>query len=127
MKPLHYYNLPYAELFVFEHFVISQIKDGTVLQPENNNEMAALLKKHFSDTNWVYIANRIFEYNVSPLTYKETSKISNLIGMCIVTESHIGQNTARFESKFYSKEFEILNSIPEAIVWATELVNKSQS
>jgi hypothetical protein len=57
----------------------------------------------------------------------ETSKIDNLIGMCIVTDGNLSQQTANFESKFYTKAFKVSNDLMEAMVWADNLVKEAES
>jgi hypothetical protein len=127
MLPVHYHDLKFADVFVFETFIISQIREGVVLQPENNEELKNIINTHFTDKKLVYIANRAHAYNVSPLTYMETSKIDNLIGMCIVTDGNLSQQTANFESKFYTKAFKVSNDLMEAMVCADNLVKEAES
>jgi hypothetical protein len=104
--------------------MIAQVKNGTILEPENNDELNKIAQRHFAGKNFVYISNRVFEYNVSPMTYIETSKISNLKGMVIVTNTEIGKKTAIFESKFYSKDFMVVSTVEDAINWAVHLLEK---
>ncbi|MFT5926413.1 MAG: hypothetical protein ACI9WL_001160 [Rubritalea sp.] len=125
MPAIVYYNLTYVEVFVFDKYLIAQVKKGALLQPENNAQLKELIEKHYSNKNFVYLSNRAFDYNVSPVTYIETSKITNLLGMCIVTETVAGRRTANFESKFYSKDFLVVDNLPEAIDWAVELVDQA--
>lgn len=125
MAPITYYDLPYAELFVFPKYMIAQMKSGTILVPEDTDELNAIAQNHFAGKNFVYIANRAFDYNVSPVIYLEASKISNLIGMSIVADKEIGKRTAQFESKFYAKEFLVAATIDQAINWAVDLVEKT--
>ena len=123
MFPIHHYDLEYVEVFVFETFIITQIRESFILQPEHNQQLREIILKHFASKNLVYIANRVNAYNVSPMTYMETSKIENLLGMCIVTIEGLAQETAHFESKFYSKKFHVTDNLLEAMVWSDELVH----
>jgi hypothetical protein len=123
MSPVHYYNLGYAEVFLFQSFIISQVKEGRLLLPEHNNELKELIAKHYLGRPLVYISNRAFNYSVSPMTYMETARISNLIGMCIVTTTPSSQQTAKFEGQFYKKEFYVASTIEEAILWSSSLVS----
>lgn len=124
MSKVLYHNLDYAQLFIFENYVISQINEGIVLRPENNDEMRDIIQNYFIDKKWVYISNRVHDYTVNPVTYLETSKITDLLGICIVTTSVIGKKTALFESKFYSKKFMVASNIVEAINWAVEVLDE---
>jgi len=124
MSRILYHNLDYGELFIFENYVIAQINEGVILKPENNNEMRDIILNHFTDKKWVYISNRTMEYTVNPITYLETSKIDNLIGVCIITTSLIGKKTALFESKFYAKRFMVASTVLEAIEWSSEVLDE---
>lgn len=124
MLSITYYDLSYVELFVFPKYMIAQVREGTVLEPKNNDELNKIAQKHFAGKNFVYISNRVFDYNVSPITYLGTSKIDNLIGMAIVSNTEIGQKTAKFESKFYSKDFMVVSTVEDAINWAVHLLEK---
>ena len=46
MPAIVYYNLPFVEVFVFEKYLIAQVKEGTLLQPENNAQLKELIEKH---------------------------------------------------------------------------------
>ncbi|WP_298952393.1 hypothetical protein [uncultured Nonlabens sp.] len=124
MSRILYHNLDYGELFIFKNYVIAQINEGVVLNPENNDEMRDIILNYFTDRKWVYISNRTLDYNVNPITYFETSKIDNLIGVCIITTSVIGKKTALFESEFYSKRFMVVSTVLEAIDWASEVLDE---
>jgi len=125
MAAIHYKDIGFAQLFFFEHYVISQLKEGTVLEPANNSPMVQALEDHYQDRPFVYISNRTYAYNVSPLTYRESSKIEMLIGICIVTPSKLSQDTARFEGGFYDKEFHVCGALQEGIDWALNTLKKA--
>lgn len=127
MLPITYYDLSYVELYVFPKYIIAQVREGTVLEPKNNDELKKIAQKHFEGKNFVYISNRYFDYNVSPMIYHETSKIPNLVGMCIVTTTKIGKRTSQFESTFYSKDFFIADNIEDAINWTVHLLEHTDS
>lgn len=124
MSPIHYLKLSFAEVFIFENFLISQILENVILQPEHNQELSAILTTYYTDKKLVYISNRTFAYNVSPMTYIETSKIENIIGMCIVTSELISQKTAVFEGQFYTKSFYVTGSMEDGIIWASDLLRE---
>ena len=58
------------------------------------------------------------------MTYIETSKIENIIGMCIVTSELISQKTAVFEGQFYTKSFYVTGSMEDGIIWASDLLRE---
>jgi len=115
MSMLHYYELGYAEAFIFDEFLINQIKEGVLVAVDHNRKLAQVLDTHFKNRPVVYISNRIFSYAVDPITYLETSKIHNLLAMAIVIDNEVYRSNALLEKKFYKKDFEVFEILSEAV------------
>jgi hypothetical protein len=122
MSMFHYYNFAHCEAFVFDYFLIIQIKEGVTIKPEHNLELREIIDLHFSNKNVVYISNRFFSYAVDPLTYIGTSKIINLLAIAIVAESDIAKSNAVLESMFYEKKFAIFPTLSEAMGWVNKVL-----
>ena len=127
MGMFHYYDLGISEVFVFDEFLVNQIREGVVITPAHNIAMQTVIDQHFTNKSVVYISNRYFSYTVNPLTYIETSKIHNLIGIAIVSDQPDKQSTANYESSFYKKPFEIFNTLSEAMEWVHKVVLVNES
>jgi hypothetical protein len=125
MPAIHYKDIDFAQLFFFDNYVISQLQEGVLLEASNSKTLINALEDHYQDKPFVYIANRTFAYNVSPMLYREASNMDKLKGICIVTSKTLSQDTARFEGKFYDKEFYVCETITTGINWALELLKKS--
>lgn len=124
MNALRYYDLGYTEVFVFENYLINQIKDGHTVVVNHANVLSAMVEKHFPDREMIYIGNRVNSYSVDPLVYLKVSEIKNLKALCIVAASDLKRNTALYEKQFYAKPFEIFTTMNDAIVWATKQLVK---
>ncbi len=124
---IKYYDLKDSEVFIFEDFVINQIKEGVNIIPSHNDELMAILDKHFSNRKSIYISNRVFSYSVDPLTYLETSKIHNLAGIAIVAKSPLARENSKLEGIFYQKKFRVFNSLLDAMNWAREVLQSNGS
>lgn len=74
-----YYNFPETELFVFDEFLICQIREGAEIHPDHNVLLNEIIQKHFSGKNLAYISNRVNSYSVDPLTYVGAEKNSESI------------------------------------------------
>ncbi len=122
MSMFHYYNFPHCEAFIFDDFLITQIREGTTITPAHNQELRQIIDLHFSNKNVVYISNRYFSYAVDPLTYLETSKIHNLLAIAIVTDSDISKSNALLESMFYKKKFAIFPTLSKAMGWVNGVI-----
>ncbi|EGV42761.1 hypothetical protein BZARG_2496 [Bizionia argentinensis JUB59] len=127
MSLFQYYDLPGAEFFVFDDFLICQIKEGMEVNKEHNKSLKEVIEKHFSGKNIGYISNRVKSYSVDPLTYVETEKIPNLLAIAMIPETEIMRNNAEYERNFYDKPYEIFDNLSDAIAWVHNIVkNASQ-
>lgn len=122
MGMFHYYSLPRAELFIFDAFLVCQIREGMEIHPEHNQKLNEIIQRHFTGKNIVYISNRVNSYSVDPLTYVETEKIPNLIAIAMVTETPIMKQNAEYERNFFDKPYEIFDSLSEAIQWVHNII-----
>ena len=111
MGIIKYYNYEDLELFVFDEFIINQIKEGAVIQPDHNNIINDTVKKHFSGKNMVYISNRVKSYSVNPLIYAETEKIPNLVAIALIPKTKLMRRSAEYERKFFDKPYEIFDNL----------------
>ena len=126
MSMFHYYNFPHCEAFIFDEFLVTQIREGVTIRPEHNKDLRDIIDLHFSNKNVVYISNRHFSYAVDPLTYLGTSKIHNLLAVAIVTDRDIAKSNALLESMFYKKKFEIFPTLSEAMKWVHKVIQEAE-
>lgn len=122
----HYYNFPHCEAFIFDDFLVTQIREGVVITSEHNQELRQIIDLHFLHKDVVYISNRFFSYAVDPLTYLGTSKIHNLIAIAIVAEDDIKATNAILESMFYEKTYAIFPTLSEAMGWVHKMILKEK-
>ena len=126
MSMFHYYDLEYCETFVFDEFLVNQIREGVTITPEHNLKLREIIDRHFKNRPVVYISNRIFSYSVDPITYIGTSKISNLLGLAIVADTDINIKNALYEGTFYNNQFQVFKTLSEAIQWAHQVIEEGK-
>jgi hypothetical protein len=95
---------------------------GVNLKLDNNSVLTNLVDTYYKGKPFVYITYRINSYSVDPAIYKETSKIQNLKGFCVVSKNFIAKSTAQIEKLFLDKPFEIFDTLPEATAWAQNIL-----
>lgn len=127
MGIIKYYNYQDGELFIFDEFIINQVKEGVVIEPAHNDILNDLVKQHFSGKNMIYMSNRVKSYSVNPLIYPETEKIPNLIAIALIPKTSLMRKSAEFERTFYDKPYEIFKNLSTAIEWAHELLRKTKN
>ena len=84
MELFHYYDIGHAEVFVFDNFLIKQVKEGEIFDLEETNYLKLILEQHFNGCKIAYISNRVTSFSVDPLVYKEIEKISNLVAIAVI-------------------------------------------
>lgn len=113
-----------SDYFLFEHFMIVQMKEGAAILAEDTSLLSNVIKKHYGNKKVVYIANRAFNYAVSPTAFLEASNIPNLVGMAIVTDKILNHETIQLERMFYRKAFNVCDNIEDAMLWAKLIVQE---
>lgn len=124
MGIIQYYNFEESEVFIFDEFIINQIKEGVVIQPEHNDILNDIVHEHFIGKDMVYISNRVKSYSVNPLIYSKTEKIPNLLAIALIPKTKSMRKNAEYEREFYDKPYEIFENLSRAIAWAHLIISK---
>lgn len=122
MGIINYYNISHAEVFVFDDFLIKQVKEGVKIDLEETKELKLILEEHFKNKKMAYISNRVTSYSVNPLVYKEVEKMSNLVAIAIIPKDETMRQSAEFERQFFNKPFEIFENLSDAIQWVQKII-----
>ena len=122
MGIINYYNISHAEVFVFDDFLIKQVKEGVKIDLEETEELKLILDEHFKNKKMAYISNRVTSYSVNPLVYKEVEKMSNLVAIAIIPKDEKMRQSAEFERQFFNKPFEIFENLSDAIQWVQKII-----
>lgn len=123
MGIIKYYNFDFCEVFIFDEFIINQVKESVVIEPEHNDLLNEIVQQHFSGKNMAYISNRVKSYSVNPLIYPEAEKIPNMIAIAIIPKTALMRRNAEYEQQFYKKPYEIYGSLSEAIAWVHSIIS----
>jgi len=97
-----------------------------------------LSKKHLFDLidacwgnyerkDFVYISNRIHDYNVDPTVYLSLDKVKNLAGIAIVSYKTSSLNIAQFEKNFTKIPFKIFLELEDAINWTQKILKNKKA
>tara|TARA_B100000809_G_scaffold264747_1_gene321461 strand:+ start:1829 stop:2194 length:366 start_codon:yes stop_codon:yes gene_type:complete len=115
-------RLDFCEVNIFDNYMIVVMDTAINLTLDSNAILVSVAGTYFKNKPFVYITHRINSYSVDPAVYKETSKIKNLKGFCVVSQNFMAKSTAQIEKLFLDKPFEILDTLPEAITWAQKIL-----
>lgn len=119
----HQVTLSFCELTLHDDYVYVIMKEGITVKPEHNDILKVLAFSYFANKDFVYISHRLYSYSVDPLIYLETQKIPNLKGF-VVVNSHRSANNPDVEKLFFSKPFEVVETLDKAFARKNKLLNK---
>lgn len=114
-------DLEFAEIEVYEHFVVSTIKEGVTFGKKYLQQLFEVFSTYYKDRPFVSIANRANDYTIDP-NLLSNYKHPELLGIAVVCHTDAAKKTALFEQKFYDGQFEIFDSIEEAKEWSLQLL-----
>lgn len=108
----------FCEIHIYEYYMVVTVNAGVNISTHHNQTLLNIADTYFRNKQFVYITHRVNSYSVDPAIYKETSKISNLAGFCVVSKNYMAKSAAQIEKLFLNKPFEIFDTLTEAIEWA---------
>lgn len=115
-------NYKYGDVFVFDGFVVSEIKEGISFSWEDH---AQPMIKDITDftkckgSDLVYISHRIHSYSVVPTDWLKFFRNSfSLKGYGIVGYSGLVTVSSVIENLFFKKKIRRFNSLEAAVHWA---------
>ncbi len=118
------HNLSFCQLELHDNYAVAVMNEGIVVDKENNAILVDIAKKHFQNTPFVYITNRINSYSVDPIIYINTAKVKSLKGFAIVSKDPIQKAHAKYEKTFFSKEFKQFDTLKAALKWKDDILEK---
>ena len=113
----------FCTMHIYDNYMIVIINEGVTVTPEHNNVLLNVADTYYKNKPFVYITHRLNSYAVDPAVYRETSKISNLSGFCVVSSDYKAKRNAEIEKLFLNKPFEIFDTIDEATTWASQVIS----
>lgn len=102
----------------YDNYVISIINEGVTVSKDISDKISNAALDYYQGKPFVYITHRIHSYSVDPNVYTDVSKIKNLAGFVVVSESKMSIKNALLEKIFLNKPFQIFTSLEDAILWA---------
>lgn len=123
-QPQKILELEFSLLKFYDHYVISQLKEDVVFDRPQVKELVKVCLEYFKGKNFVYISQRVHNYNVNPTIYLKLKEAKNLCGIAIVSQKTSALNMAAFEKNFSKVPFEVFLELRDAKKWAFEKVKK---
>lgn len=113
----------FCEMQIYDNYIVTIMNEGVTITPQHNQVLLNIVDTYYQNKKFVYITHRLKSYAVDPKIYFETSKINNLIGFAVVSKDYKAKTNAEVEKLFFTKPFEIFDTLNEAIAWAKSIMN----
>ena len=123
-QPQKIIQLDFSVLKFFDCYVISRLKEDVVFDRPQVQELVQVCNDYFGDRHFVYISQRVHNYNVNPTIYLKLKEAKNLCGIAVVSQKTSALNMASFEKNFAKVPFEVFLELKDAKTWALEKVKK---
>ncbi|RMA64192.1 hypothetical protein [Ulvibacter antarcticus] len=124
--PLATLDIDFATVKIYEHYVISQIKEGIVFEKKHLAKFHEIFETYYTGKPFVSIADRKNDYTIKPNMYME-QKFPSLVGIGVICYSEASYNISLFEQKFFKGNFSAFYSLKECISWAESIITKDNS
>lgn len=125
---LHVMTYPSGTYYLFDTFVIAEMKEGIVFTWEDHAKQIVEELTHLYDHNGeniVYISNRVHSYSTRPSDWIKFYRSDfKLKAYGIISYSKKSLMTAVMEKIFMRNRFQSFTSLDEAIAWAKSLTEK---
>jgi hypothetical protein len=102
----------------YDKYVISIINEGVIVTKEISDKISEAAINYYQGKPFVYITHRIHSYTVDPNIFLDVSKIKNLAGFVVVSDSKSSIKNAILEKIFLNKPYQIFSSLEDGILWA---------
>ncbi|WP_179335998.1 STAS/SEC14 domain-containing protein [Winogradskyella costae] len=126
-KPFETYNLKLGTVYVYANFLVSEFDEGADITFKNFDELAFIIKTHFLDKPFGFIANRKNSYSINlndAKVFNETFK--NLKAYAIIVYSDLTERIIEIESHFFKFNRKVFKDFDNAIVWIEDCLSKQE-
>lgn len=117
-------KLDFTELEFHQDFVISRMREDTLVTQDQFQELLVHCISFYEETPFFYISHRLNNSNVDPTIYLELSQARLLKGIAVVTEKASSMITAQFEKYFVELPFEVFPRLEDAVDWGLGIPEK---
>ncbi|WP_378175812.1 hypothetical protein [Aquimarina sp. SS2-1] len=119
------YQFDFGLVEIYNDHIKVTMNEGIIVSPEHNDVLLEMVRKHYSNRNFVYITHRVHSYSVNPTIYLETAKIKNLAGFAVVSNDPIQKILTKLEKTFFNKEFRQFDNLESALKWKDEILEQT--
>ncbi|WP_178988384.1 hypothetical protein [Winogradskyella schleiferi] len=117
----HSYQTNIGKIYFFENYVITNFDEGVDIDYENFDEVEGLIKRHFKEKPFGFIANRSHSYSINLTDARSFNKaFPNLKAYAIVVYNSLTERVFEIENHFFTYNRKAFKDIGHAICWVEE-------
>lgn len=113
-----HYEIKLGNVHLFKNYIITEFDEGADITFKSFSDLATLLKIHFRDEPFGFIANRVNSYalniNEAELYHKT---FPNLKAYAVVAYKPMTHHIFEIENHFFKFNRKVFNTIEDAINW----------
>ncbi len=111
-------NVKLGSVYLFDNYIVTEFNEGVDINFDNFNEVAEIIKTHFDNRPFGFIANRLNSYSIN-LTdaTKFNANFPNLKAYAIVVYNSLTQRVFEIENYFFKFNREAFKNLENAAEW----------
>ena len=111
-------DVGFAHFDLFDTYLITTVGEGVVLGKEEMQTFREVFEKYYGNKPFCYVSNRINDYTINPLYYKEVEKHPlNIVAVSTLCFSEESYKNAVFAEQFFSWPHKAFYTLEECIAF----------
>jgi hypothetical protein len=114
-------NVKLGSVYLFDNYIVTEFKEGVDINFDNFQEVTDIIKSHFGNKPFGFIANRLNSYSID-LTdaTKFNANFPNLEAYAIVLYNSLTQRVFEIENHFFEYNRAAFKTLETAAEWVEE-------
>ena len=112
-----------VRVYFYDNVIIAEVKEGRTANYKTGFATLVKAVNNIKPRPWVYISNRINNYNVHPSSFKYIRLAPFVRGAAVVVPEGSQETPEELGAGYFKKPFAVFNDVISAYNWALELLN----
>lgn len=110
-----------GEVYLFDNYIITNFNEGVDIDYANFNEVRDIIKNHFEERPFGFIADRKNSYSINLNDANRfNNSFPNLKAYAIVVYNSLTERVFEIENRFFTFNRQAFKSIEDAIDWVEQ-------
>jgi hypothetical protein len=119
-------NVKLGSVYLFDNYVVTEFKEGVDVNFDNFKEVSEIIKTHFNNKPFGFIANRLNSYSIDLTDAKKfNANFPNLEAYAIVLYNSLTQRVFEIENHFFEYNRAAFKTLENAAEWVEETLQST--